>query len=87
MSPSRPAGSSSAGGFIESAVQADKQGGGVGGVTPMLSSRGAESGSSSSEDDAEGGRGVAMVTARSAFEGQTRGRGKRGGRGRSKNRS
>ncbi|KAG1939254.1 5'-3' exonuclease family protein [Pimephales promelas] len=76
------AGSSSAGGFIESAAHEMK-----GGVTPVTSSRGAESGSSSSEDDAEGGRGVAMVTARSAFERQTRGRGRRGGRGRSKNRS
>ncbi|XP_056098377.1 DNA excision repair protein ERCC-5 homolog [Rhinichthys klamathensis goyatoka] len=80
------AGSSSAGGFMESAGH-EMRGGDVGGVTPMMSSRGAESGSSSSEDDAEGGMGVAMVTARSAFERQTRGRGKRGGRGRSKNRS
>ncbi len=54
-----------------------------GGATLPMSSR-AESSSSSSEE--EGGRGVAMVTARSVFEGKTRGRGKRGGRGRSRNR-
>lgn len=48
----------------------------------------AESSSSSSEDEAESGRGVAMVVARSAFEGKTRGRGKRsGGRERGKNKS
>ncbi|XP_077094127.1 DNA excision repair protein ERCC-5 isoform X2 [Siphateles boraxobius] len=81
ISPSTQAESSSAGGFMEPVDEMR------GGVTPVMSSRGAESGSSSSEDDAEGGRGVAMVTARSAFQGQTRGRGKRGGRGRSKNRS
>uniref|UniRef100_A0A673GLQ7 DNA repair protein complementing XP-G cells n=1 Tax=Sinocyclocheilus rhinocerous TaxID=307959 RepID=A0A673GLQ7_9TELE len=56
-----------------------------GGVVSLMSSR-AESSSSSSEDDAEYGKGVAMVTARSVFEGKTRGRGKRGGRGRSQNR-
>ncbi|XP_048054165.1 LOW QUALITY PROTEIN: DNA excision repair protein ERCC-5 [Megalobrama amblycephala] len=91
-SPSAAVGPS-AGGFIGSAVHADIQdetrGGEVGGATQhrtLMSSR-AESSSSSSEDDAECGRGVAMVTARSVFDGKTRGRGKRGGRGRSKNRS
>lgn len=49
-------------------------------------SRGAESSSSSSEEEAEHRRGVAMVTARSMFEGKTRGRGRRtAGRGRSRN--
>ncbi|XP_036413023.1 DNA repair protein complementing XP-G cells homolog [Colossoma macropomum] len=39
------------------------------------------SSSSSSEDERENSYGAAMVTARSVFEGKTRGRGKRGGRG------
>ncbi|XP_067298407.1 DNA excision repair protein ERCC-5 homolog [Pseudorasbora parva] len=77
-------GAAPGGGFIGS-VQ-DEPGGGVMQNSALMSSR-AESSSSSSEDDAERGRGVAMVTARSAFEPKTRGRGKRGGRGRSKSRS
>lgn len=39
------------------------------------------SSSSSSEDEHKGNSGAAMVTARSVFEGKTRGRGRRGGRG------
>lgn len=92
-SPSAAAGAS-AGGFMGSVGHADDtqdeiRGGEVGGATQhetLMSSR-AESSSSSSEDDAERGRSVAMVTARSVFDGKSRGRGKRGGRGRSKNRS
>ncbi|XP_059408282.1 DNA excision repair protein ERCC-5 homolog [Carassius carassius] len=79
-----------AGGFIGSVCHlntpADTLDETRGGVMSLMSSR-AESSSSSSEDDAEYGKGVAMVTARSVFEGKTRGRGKRGGgRGRSQNR-
>uniref|UniRef100_A0A672QSR5 DNA repair protein complementing XP-G cells n=1 Tax=Sinocyclocheilus grahami TaxID=75366 RepID=A0A672QSR5_SINGR len=77
------------GGFIGSVIHlnspADTLDETRGGVMSLMSSR-AESSSSSSEDDAEYGKGVAMVTARSVFEGKTRGRGKRGGRGRSQNR-
>uniref|UniRef100_A0A8C2KED1 Excision repair cross-complementation group 5 n=1 Tax=Cyprinus carpio TaxID=7962 RepID=A0A8C2KED1_CYPCA len=78
-----------AGGFIGSVCHlnspADTLDETRGGVMSMMSSR-VESSSSSSEDDAEYGKGVAMVTARSVFEGKTRGRGKRGGKGRSQNR-
>ncbi|XP_030634852.1 DNA repair protein complementing XP-G cells homolog [Chanos chanos] len=44
-------------------------------------SNNSSSSSSSSEDEGVQTKGVAMVTARSIFEGKTRGRGKRGGRG------
>lgn len=40
-----------------------------------------ESSSSSSEDELKHKNGATMVTARSVFQGKTRGRGKRGGRG------
>ncbi|XP_058641844.1 DNA excision repair protein ERCC-5 isoform X2 [Onychostoma macrolepis] len=77
------------GGFIEPVPHlsspADTRDETRGGTTLLMSSR-AESSSSSSEGEEERGRGVAMVTARSVFEGKTRGRGKRGGRGRSRNR-
>ncbi|XP_073698810.1 DNA excision repair protein ERCC-5 homolog, partial [Garra rufa] len=79
-----------AGGFIGSVPHlnspADTQDETRGGATQVMPSRAESSSSSSEDDDAECGRGVAMVTARSVFEGKTRGRGKRGGRGRSRNR-
>ncbi|XP_056628733.1 DNA excision repair protein ERCC-5 homolog isoform X2 [Triplophysa dalaica] len=81
------------GGFIGSSADVPEEttlDGKAGGVTQdrkQVMMR-AESSSSSSEDEAESGRSVAMVVARSAFEGKTRGRGKRtGGRGRGKNKS
>ncbi|XP_043095415.1 DNA excision repair protein ERCC-5 homolog [Puntigrus tetrazona] len=58
----------------------------TGGRASLPTSSRAESSGSSSEEEAGRGRGVAMVTARSVFEGKTRARGKRGGRGRSRNR-
>ncbi len=68
------------GGFIEPVPHQSPPADTRGGATLLMSSR-AES--SSSEEEC--GRGVAMITARSVFEGKARGRGKRGGRGRTTN--